>query len=192
MLRFVPRYQDASRPRRGPSPPDEAGKQTQRRSSFSPMCGRGRYRKEIVVSNSTRRLPARPSLEQLRKQAKELLRNYRADDTAAAERIRAIIPHPGDLTLADAHFVMAREYGFESWAHVCRHVEFVNPTDRLKQYERLARDIVTVCQTDDAEALQRLADTFGRTYPYPDLRTRLQRMLTSLRGPENRIADITL
>src|SRR5215510_5381445 len=130
------------------------------------------------MSDSPLRLPARPSLEQLRKQAKELLKDYRAGDAAAAERILAIIPRPGELTLADAQFVMAREYGFESWAHLARHVEFVNPTDRLKQYERLARDIVTVCQTDDAEALQRLADTFGRTYPYPDLRTRLQRMLT--------------
>jgi hypothetical protein len=127
------------------------------------------------------------------------LKDFRAGDVEATERFRAVLPRLGDpvqfdsVTLADAQFVLAREYGFESWAHLARHVEFVNPTDRLKQYERLAQDIVTVCQspTEDEEALQRLADTLGRTHPYPDRRTRLQKMLTSLRGPESRIADIT-
>ena len=47
------------------------------------------------------RLPARPSLEQLRKQAKERLTTLRAADPAAK--------------LADAQFALAREYGFESW-----------------------------------------------------------------------------
>jgi len=159
------------------------------------------------VSNTTRRLPARPSLERLRKQAKELLKDYRAGDTEAVERFGAILSRLGDsaqsdgVTLADAQFVLAREYGFESWARLARHVEFVNPTDRLGQYERLAQDIVTVCRSqntedtedaEDAEALQRLAETLGRTHPYPDRRTRLQKILTSLRGPESRIADITM
>jgi hypothetical protein len=149
------------------------------------------------VSNSTRRLPARPSLERLRKQAKALLRDYRDADVRAVARFTTIIPRLSDpsesagVTLADAQFVLAREYGFESWAHLARQVEFINPPDRLQQYERLVKDIVTVCQSDDAEALQRLADTLGRTHPYPDRRTRLQQILTALRGPESRIADIT-
>ncbi len=65
------------------------------------------------------RLPARPSLEQLRKQAKELLRQFRAGDAAAIERL-----HAGDAaTLADAQLVVAREYGFETWAALKHHVE---------------------------------------------------------------------
>jgi ankyrin repeat protein len=80
------------------------------------------------MSEHNSRLPARPSLEQLRKQAKELLRAYRASDPAATARLRA---HKSNLTgptggqsaaLADAQFVLAREYGFESWPKLKRHV----------------------------------------------------------------------
>src|SRR5262245_26455193 len=101
------------------------------------MGGRGRYRREIVMSDSVLRLPARPLLEQLRKQAKELLRDYRAGDAAAVERLRTVIPRLADpartdsVTLADAQFVLAREYGFESWAKLVRHVKIVNSFNLL-------------------------------------------------------------
>ena len=59
------------------------------------------------------RLPARPSLEQLRKQAKHLLREFRAGDASASRRVRAVLPRVIDgasaLALADAQFVLARE-----------------------------------------------------------------------------------
>ena len=78
------------------------------------------------------RLPARPSLEQLRKQAKNLLRDYRAGDADAATRARAVIPRIGDdssgLALADAQFIIAREYGFQNWAALVQHVEHINPS----------------------------------------------------------------
>ncbi len=83
------------------------------------------------MSVPTPRLPARPSLEQLRKQAKELLRAHRSGDTAAVERVRAVIPRiiaAGEAaTLADAQFVIAREAGFASWAELARYVRRVNP-----------------------------------------------------------------
>ncbi|MGV3615369.1 MAG: hypothetical protein ACO1SV_08550 [Fimbriimonas sp.] len=60
-----------------------------------------------------------PSLEQLRKQAKELLRHYRAGDPAARSRI----PGKGRVTLADAQFALARELGFESWARLKHHLD---------------------------------------------------------------------
>ncbi len=145
------------------------------------------------MADSISRLPARPSLEQLRKQAKELLRDYRAGDATAASRIIAIIPpaQSDEVTLADAQFVLAREYGFESWAKLMHHVVSINPTDRLQLYDRLVKDIVLVCRSDDAEALQRIADLLGRTYPYPDRRTQLEQLLIALRGPSSRIAEIT-
>ena len=73
-------------------------------------------------------LPARPSLEQLRKQAKDLTRDYRAGDSAALTRLRAhksnISETTGEhpATLADAQHCLAREYGFESWPKLKRHV----------------------------------------------------------------------
>jgi len=79
------------------------------------------------------RLPARPSLEQLRKQAKHLLRDVRAGDPDASARVRAILPRVVDgssaLALADAQFVLAREYGFHSWAALVHHVERLAPSN---------------------------------------------------------------
>ena len=85
------------------------------------------------MSDPTPRLPARPSLEQLRKQAKNLLRDYRAGDAGAARRVRAVISRLDDanacLALADAQFVLAREYGFQNWPALAQHVERVNPSN---------------------------------------------------------------
>jgi ankyrin repeat protein len=57
-------------------------------------------------------LPARPDLDQLRRQAKELLRAARAGDPAAAARIRSVSARQ---TLTAARLAIAREHGFPSW-----------------------------------------------------------------------------
>ena len=78
------------------------------------------------MSNPALSLPARPSLEQLRKQAKELLKGYRADDPAAVARFQSYHPRAiseKGVALADAQLVPAREYGFPSWAKLKHHVE---------------------------------------------------------------------
>ncbi len=73
------------------------------------------------------RLPERPSLTQLRKRAKDLLRAARGDDAAAISRLTAIgRSAPADrITLADAQLTIARELGFPSWPKLVRHVELV-------------------------------------------------------------------
>ena len=60
-------------------------------------------------------LPARPSLDHLRHEARDLLRAAQSGDTAAADRIRAV---SGALTLTSAQLALAREYGFASWARL--------------------------------------------------------------------------
>jgi ankyrin repeat protein len=78
------------------------------------------------MSNPALSLPARPSLEQLRKQAKELLKGYRADDPAAVARFQSHHPRATPekaIALADSQLVLAREYGFASWAKLKHHVE---------------------------------------------------------------------
>jgi ankyrin repeat protein len=71
-------------------------------------------------------LPAAPSLEQLRKQAKDLLRAHRAGDPDAAARVAAHHPHPDEpLKLAGAQLVIAREHGFASWPRLRAYVERV-------------------------------------------------------------------
>src|SRR5262245_11342045 len=79
------------------------------------------------------RLPERPNLDHLKKQAKDLLALYRNRDPAAIARIRNALPAAAgkdDATIAnlglrlhDAQSCVAREYGFLSWADLKSFVE---------------------------------------------------------------------
>jgi len=60
-------------------------------------------------------LPVRVDLDQLRRQAKDVLRAARAGDDIAAARIRAV---SDELTLTAARLAIAREHGFPSWARL--------------------------------------------------------------------------
>lgn len=66
-------------------------------------------------------LPERPDLEQLKKQAKDLLKQARAGDRDAVARLAS--DEAGKLTLIGAQRVIARDYGFPSWAKLKLHVE---------------------------------------------------------------------
>jgi ankyrin repeat protein len=69
-----------------------------------------------------RSLPPHPSLDQQKKLAKELLKSYRAGDAAARARVREPLPDKQNITLADAQFVIAREYGFANWSALKEHI----------------------------------------------------------------------
>ena len=71
-------------------------------------------------------LPDRPSLQQLRKQAKDLLHATHAGEAGAEARVRiGQSDHGARLTLARAQLAIAREYGFPSWPALVRHVEAI-------------------------------------------------------------------
>jgi hypothetical protein len=73
---------------------------------------------------STSRLPARPSLESLRKQARQLARGIVAGDAGAIARARAQLPQAEPpLSQRDAQLVLAREYGFPGWQDLVREVK---------------------------------------------------------------------
>ena len=74
-------------------------------------------------------LPARPSLDHLRREARDLLRAAQSGDAAAADRIRAVSAAP---TLASAQLAVAREYGFASWARLKTAVQ-ARTTDLARQ-----------------------------------------------------------
>ena len=72
-------------------------------------------------------LPSNPSLENLKKQAKTLLKKWRAGDPETLSRIRAAHPHDtGKPRLTDCQLVLAREAGFESWPQMKVAVESAN------------------------------------------------------------------
>ena len=76
-------------------------------------------------------LPARPSLEQYKKQAKELVRAVEARNVDALDTIRRLHPRfrntsddpIAGITLADAQLVLARAHAFPSWPKFVAHLE---------------------------------------------------------------------
>ncbi len=104
-----------------------------------------------------RRLPERPSLEQLRKQAKEHLDTLRAADPL--------------VSLAAAQHALACEYGFDSWPKLVHHVESMQPANRMLQPAELKSDqkllwspgrgtdvwaLIQACVSGDLETVQAL------------------------------------
>jgi ankyrin repeat protein len=73
-----------------------------------------------------RRLPRQPNLQQLRKQAKDLLERYRAADPSAVAEVRRFERNPADFALHDAQRVLARAYGYESWPKLKAFVDGAN------------------------------------------------------------------
>jgi ankyrin repeat protein len=65
----------------------------------------------------TRAMRENPDLDQLKRQAKELLDAYRASSPEADAEVTAYhrTAAPATFALHDAQFVLARSYGFESW-----------------------------------------------------------------------------
>jgi hypothetical protein len=71
-----------------------------------------------------RDLPARPSLDSFRKQAKRLARDAAAGNGEAVARVRAQLPAATlPLSNRDAQLVVAREYGFAGWSDLTAEVQ---------------------------------------------------------------------
>ncbi|SDY72128.1 hypothetical protein SAMN05518854_102368 [Variovorax sp. YR266] len=99
-----------------------------------------------------KRMPARPDLGHLKKQAKELLALYRSNDPTATTRFREALPAAAGksdaaiaalgLRLHDAQSCIAREYGFVSWTDLqgfvlARRSQVEDPAKAVLQWLRL-------------------------------------------------------
>lgn len=72
----------------------------------------------------TRRMCEHPDLEQLKRQAEELLAGFSEGNDAACSEVHAHYyegADPATFALHDAQFVIARSYGFESWPKLKAH-----------------------------------------------------------------------
>jgi hypothetical protein len=89
-------------------------------------------------------LPHRPSLTNLRKQAKALLVAWRAGEAQALTRVRELHPRgeEGRSSLADAQLVVARGYGFASWARLVQHLRLAPQAQAWHTIDRLFRPTV--------------------------------------------------
>jgi hypothetical protein len=76
-----------------------------------------------------RNLPVRPDLQQLKRQAKQLLSEIRTNDSAAVADARQYHPDlidPAGAKLADAQLVLARSYGASSWPRLVAACELID------------------------------------------------------------------
>ena len=105
----------------------------------SPQADTGQAWKRSMAD---RHLPVKPDLDQLRRQAKDLLRGMRSGDPTAVAAFRKHHPRdvpPDGARLADAQIVLARSYGVTGWP-------------RLKQ----ACQLIDAIWRDDVHTLRRL------------------------------------
>jgi ankyrin repeat protein len=116
------------------------------------------------MTHPQRRLPPHPNLEQLRKQAKDLLEAYRAGEPAAAAEVHRFERHPNAAAFAlhDAQRVLARAYGYQSWsklkafvdgANIARLAEAVRTgdLDRARALLRARPELATMDMSGDNE-----------------------------------------
>jgi hypothetical protein len=78
---------------------------------------------------SVRRLPVRPDLDQLHRQAKEFLRDVHAGDATAVTELRELHPasiDPAAAKLADAQLVLARSYQASNWTRLVHAVQLAD------------------------------------------------------------------
>ena len=125
-----------------------------------------------MSSPFSRSLPASPDLAQQKKQAKELFQSFTAGEAESRARVRSLLPDKQRITLADAQFVLAREYGFASWAALKRHIdERIEPTPSAEEQIRRA------FHQCDAAGVRRLLER------HPELRERIDAPLFGFDSP---------
>jgi len=122
------------------------------------------------VSDPLFRLPARPSLEQLRKQAKELSRS-------------------DGIPLAEAQFRLARQYGFADWPTLVHYVQAANPLG-LMAYEDLAKALVAAYTSGDFTAIREINWERGTGFVWDRDLTQMQQRLPTWFASESRDADL--
>lgn len=96
-----------------------------------------------------KQLPERPDFGQLKKQAKELLDGVHAGEGEALARVAKDKISAENFALHDAQRVLAREYGFASWAKLKLHVE----TRTLETAEARLVDAVLSGERESVETI---------------------------------------
>ena len=114
----------------------------------------------------SRSLPGRPSREHLRNQARQLQRACRAGQVSSIRLLRAHLPrlagrprdgrgwHTG-VTVQEAQFTLARDYGFESWP------KMIASVDEKAGQLRFSDSVKKIIELANAEATRRGSPEVG-------------------------------
>jgi ankyrin repeat protein len=114
----------------------------------------------VKKSLPARVLPKHPDLDQLKRQAKELLDAVRAGEPDAVSEAAARYPgaDPQNFALHDAQLVLARAHGFHSWPRLKAYVSggMIKPPELESDSGRDIWDAITAAAAGDTLTLQRL------------------------------------
>ena len=119
----------------------------------------------------SKKLPENPDLDQLKAQAKELLKAARSGDGEAVVRLEnyQLRAEGKRLMLADAQLVVSREYGYSSWRKLKNHVDHIRG-DRPTPLETNTTRIRLMSTPESGQDLRgyaaskrRAAPSFGET-----------------------------
>jgi len=120
------------------------------------------------ITRPTRILSVQSDLDQLRRQAKELLEAFASGDAAASAEVHTHYrdARPEMFALHDAQLVIARAYGFDSWPRLKAHVEGLT-----------AKQFISAVRDNDAETvttmLKSRPDLVNAQWSYGDERRSL-------------------
>ena len=121
-----------------------------------------------------RQPPETPSFENLKKQAKSLLKSVKSGQQDALDRVGPYFGDPAAIGLQFAQLVIAREYGFSSWTKLKRHIESDQPTGVLTGDQLANAFLDLVClmygQADDPGP-PRFARAADLLREHPQIRT---------------------
>jgi len=127
-------------------------------------------------------LPSRPNLEQLKNQAKDLLKAHQNADADAVKRVQAFHPNypkaseaqirAAKFSLNDAQLVVAREYGLASWPKLKEHVEslLLETAEPMELFK-------TAFKEDDAVFFRKLVKR------YPEAKTKINEPIATFDSP---------
>ncbi|MEK7477189.1 MAG: FliG C-terminal domain-containing protein [Candidatus Coatesbacteria bacterium] len=105
-------------------------------------------------------LPLRPNLDQLKNQAKDILKAHERQDAGVCGRLKALNRFAkssdadilaGAINLSEAQFVLALEYGFKTWGEMKTHIESAGaspPFAKLEDLEGLGNRSIEVLMRD--------------------------------------------
>ena len=141
----------------------------------------------------SRELPAKPNLEYLKKQAKDLLNRVQQGEAEATERFRSLVSFsaPASLQLADAQHVIARDYGFTSWPKLKAHVESLARV--RKPAELLAAAVVASDAARTAQVLESYTELKAEiNEPMADYGEGMQALLAAVQRTDRKTVDVLL
>jgi hypothetical protein len=131
-------------------------------------------------------------MDNLRKEAKRWLKALRASDPDARARFERAYPNaPAAPVLRDVQHALAREHGYDNWMAMKRALDHPAPPSATALtrdgYDRLAQDYVLAYDAQDAAALQRLNEHYGRTFTFDDVFAEIWRRVYAFRQRSSRV-----